>query len=386
MNYQQIGWKELTAIDGPRGEQTVSRVSETSAIIAETLIEHAFGTVFAASTLSRRERELVTVGMLGAIGGAEPQLRIHLEAALRVGADPDELIALAEHASVYVGYPRALNLLNATRAALTEMERFQPLTAGKFTLDDHQTRLYDSGGDRPVLVLVHALGLDWRMWREVIPLLTDRFRVIAYDLRGFGAAAAAPVANGLQDYARDLAAVLDRLGIRQAHIAGLSLGGSIAQQLALMAPERFLTLTIIAATAWAFDAFRQRAGAAEEQGMDAQVAPSLTRWFRPDDLAENGWAVRYARDCVQRAFVTDWNAGWLALAAIETGTRLADIAVPAHIIAGERDASTPPELMQGMLAIPGASMEVIADAPHMIALTHPEALAQAIRRGTAKGR
>ncbi|ROR14566.1 alpha/beta fold hydrolase [Erwinia sp. JUb26] len=385
MNYQQIGWKELTAIDGPRGEQTVNRVSEISPILAETLIEHAFGTVFAASTLSRRERELVTVGMLGAIGGAEPQLRIHLEAALRVGADPDELVALAEHASVYVGYPRALNLLNATRTTLSGMDRFSPLTAGKFTLGDHQTRLYDSGGDRPALVLVHALGLDWRMWREVIPQLNHRFRVIAYDLRGFGAAAGAPVAADLQQYARDLAAVLDRLGIHQAHIIGLSLGGSIAQQLALMAPERFLTMTIIAATAWAFDAFHQRADAAEKQGMDAQMAPSLTRWFRPDDLAVNGWAVRYARDCVQRAFVADWNAGWLALAGIETGARLADIDVTAHIIAGEQDASTPPELMRGLLAIPGASMEVIADAPHMIALTHPHALAEAILRGTAKG-
>ncbi|KAA8997660.1 alpha/beta fold hydrolase [Affinibrenneria salicis] len=385
MKYEQIGWKELTAIDGPRGEHTVTSVGETSPLLAESLIVHAFGTVFAQSTLSRRERELVTVGMLGAMGGAEPQLRIHLEAALRVGVDPDELIALAEHTSVYAGYPRSLNLLIATRAALGDTGRLAPQVTSRLTLTDHDTRVVDSGGDKPALVLVHALGLDWRMWREVIPLLSTRFRVIAYDLRGFGSAAGAPVANGLETYALDLADLLDKLGIQKAHIAGLSLGGSIAQKLALIDPARFLTLTIIASTAWPFEAFNQRAISATQDGMDAQVIPSLTRWFRPADLARNDWTVRYARDCVQRAFVADWNAGWLALSSIDTGTRLQEITVPTHIIAGELDASTSPDLMKGFLTIPGASYEVIAEAPHMVSLVCPNELAKAIISGTERG-
>lgn len=381
VKYEQIGWKELTAINGPRGEQTVATIRETSPLLAETLIDHAFGAVFAPTTLSRRERELVTIGILGAIGGAEPQLRIHLEAALRVGAHPDELVALAEHMSVYAGYPRALNMLRETRAALEEIRADGPLATHKVSLRDHETRYFDSGNDKPALVLLHALGLDLRMWREVIPALTNQFRVIAYDLRGFGAAAGAPVASDLSSYAADLLILLDQLQIEKAHIAGLSLGGSIAQNLALSNPERFRTLTIIASTAWSFDAFKLRAEEAERDGMQAQVIPSLTRWFRPEDLAAGGWAVRYARDAVERAFVADWVAGWHALATIDTGERLRDICVPAHIIAGELDASTPPALMERFREIPGSTYEVIAGAPHMISLVRPNELSAAILRG-----
>ncbi len=383
MKQEKIGWKELVAIDGLRGEQTVATVRETSALLAENLVDHAFGSVFAQTTLSRRERELVTLGILGAIGGAEPQLRIHLHAALRVGAHPDELVALAEHMSVYAGYPRALNLLREVREAVLATEGPSLMTTRRLTLADHQTRVFDSASDKPAVILVHALGLDHRMWREVIPLIAERFRVIAYDLRGYGAAAGAPVAKGLSTHADDLVALLDSLQIDSAHVVGLSLGGSIAQQLALSKPERMQSLTVVASTAWPFDAFTERAGAAERDGMDAQVIPSLTRWFRPEDLAQGGWSVRYARDAVERAFVADWVAGWHALATITTGERLGQIRVPTYVIAGERDASTPPQLMKRMLEIPGATYSEIAGAPHMVSLTHPQPLAEAILRGIA---
>lgn len=381
MKNEQIGWKELSAIDGIRGEQTVETVRKTSTLLAENLVHHAFGSVFAPTTLSRRDRELVTVGILGAMGGAEPQLRIHLEAALRVGAHPDELIALAEHLSVYAGYPRALNLLREVRATLDESGTPPPLATRRIHLGSHETRVFDTGGDKPPLVLIHALGLDLRMWSEVIPLLADQFRVIAYDLRGFGAASGAPVANGLADYAADLLALLDQIHIDKAHIVGLSLGGSIALQLALSDPARVETLTLAATTAWPFDSFTKRAEAAERDGMQAQVSPSLTRWFRPEDLAMGGWAVRYARDAVERAFVADWVAGWRALASVNTGKRLADLRVATHIIAGELDVSTSPALMRGFLDIPGATYEEIANAPHMISLVCPKALAQSVLNG-----
>ncbi|MGB8664930.1 MAG: alpha/beta fold hydrolase [Serratia inhibens] len=382
MTYKQIGWKELAAITGPQSKKSVEKIREISPLLAESLVEHAFGTLFTASPLPRRDQELVTISLLGAMGGAEPQLRTHLEAALRVGADPDELIALAEHLSVYACYPRALNLLRETRVILADKNLCTLKETRKVDLHDHDTRVFDSGGVKPVLVLIHALAMDWRMWREVIPNLSANFRVIAYDIRGFGCAAEAPSAAGLETYALDLSDLLNKLGVTQAHIAGLSLGGSIAQHLALKDPSRFHSLTIIAATAWPLEVFTQRADAAVLAGMDAQVIPSLTRWFRPEDLAENSWAVRYARNNVQRAFVSGWQAGWMALASIETGKRLNEITVPTHIVAGELDVSTPPELMKGFLAIPGASFEIIAGAPHMISLVYPHELAAAITRGT----
>ena len=381
MERNAIGWKELRAIDGERGVATVAEVRRTSQVLADALTDFAFGEVFSRAEFGRRERELVTVGALAAIGGAEPQLRIHLEAALKVGADPDELVALAEHIAVYAGFPRALNLLREVRSILEGLGVPMPLPTTRIDMGDHETLVTDTGGDKPPLVLVHALGLDRRMWRDVVPHLAQQYCVIAYDLRGHGHAAAAPLVSGLETYTEDLVRLLDRLNLSRVHLVGLSLGGSISQHVALSHPDRLESLTIIASTAWRNDAFTARAEAAERDGLAAQVAPTLTRWFTPEALAENGWAVRYARDRVHRAFVSDWAAAWRALATIDTGDRLSEIRVPTHVIAGECDASTPPALMCGFEKIPGATFEVMAGGPHMLSIEKPVELAEAILRG-----
>ncbi|MEX6509045.1 alpha/beta fold hydrolase [Jiella sp. M17.18] len=230
-------------------------------------------------------------------------------------------------------------------------------------------------------MLVHALGLDRRMWRDAVPHLARQYRVIAHDLRGHGHAAAAPLASDLGTYADDLVRLVDGLNLPKIHLVGLSLGGSIAQQVALSHPDRLESLTIIASTAWSNEAFSARADAAERDGLAAQVAPTLTRWFTPQALAENGWAVRYARDRIRRAFVSDWAAAWRALAAIETAGRLSEIAIPTHAIAGECDASTPPALMRCFQQIPGSIFEIIAGGPHMLSLENPVELSEAILRG-----
>ncbi|MBX7483464.1 alpha/beta fold hydrolase [Qipengyuania qiaonensis] len=73
------------------------------------------------------------------------------------------------------------------------------VTARPFPLRDHTTALFDSGGEKPPMVLLHELGLDWRMWSRVIPRLTPHHRVVAIDLRGFGAAAGAPTGRPRQN-------------------------------------------------------------------------------------------------------------------------------------------------------------------------------------------
>lgn len=202
------------------------------------------------------------------------------------------------------------------------------LVAKPFRLSDHATRVYDSGGDRPPMVLLHALGLDWRMWSRTIPVLTPHYRVIAFDLRGFGGAAGAPRVRDLAHYVHDVIELLEGLAIPEPQITGLSLGGSITLELALQRSDLVTGLTVIAATAWSFSAFEERARTAEENGMEAQAIPSLTRWFRPEDLAGNTWPVRYARNCVRRASIADWSAAWRTLAGISLDGRLGDLRPP----------------------------------------------------------
>lgn len=379
MNAQtgQIGDHAMQRMTGRAQETILASVGAHSPVLADSLVHHAFGKIIGQTTLGYGERELETIAMLGAMGGCESQLRTHLGFALDCGLAPEEIIASVEQVSVYAGYPRALTMLRIAREVMQD-KGAELLVAKAFSQRDHDTCLFDSGGGKPAMILLHALGLDWRMWSRVIPRLTPHFRVIAYDLRGFGGAAFAPPVRDLAHYAQDVAELMDRLALPSARIVGLSLGGSIALELALQQPERVQDLTVIAATAWAFPAFEERARAAEAGGMEAQVIPSLARWFRAGDLAANDWSVRYARNCVRRSNFTDWSAAWRALAGISLDGRLDGIAVPMRIIAGECDQSTPPALMNRLADGAPRTFEVIGYAPHMVALTHPEDLGAAI--------
>jgi len=90
-----------------------------------------------------------------------------------------------------------------------------------------RTRFRDSGGDLPVLVLVHGLANSLEIWDRVAPRLATRFRVIAFDLPGFGEASRPNAAYDASFFAYQLEALLDTLGIAKAHLVGSSLGASV---------------------------------------------------------------------------------------------------------------------------------------------------------------
>jgi 3-oxoadipate enol-lactonase len=89
----------------------------------------------------------------------------------------------------------------------------------------------------PPLVFINSLGTDFRIWNEVAEVLAPDFRIVTYDKRGHGLSESGPDKNDMADYARDLAALLDQVGVGRATIAGLSIGGLIAQELYRQHPQ-----------------------------------------------------------------------------------------------------------------------------------------------------
>ncbi len=377
MDRRTIGEHELQAIDGERGAAVVRAVRQVSPTLADALTEFAFGQIFCKAELGRRERELATIAILAAIGGAETQLRVHIGAALRSGVDPDELIALCEHLAPYAGIPRSLNLLREARAILEELDISRPRPTRRVRVADHETIVSETGQGEPY-ILIHGLGLDWRLWRDVIPELGRQFRVVAYDLRGHGYASNAPKLESIQQLSGDLVLLMDELNIKRAHIAGHSLGGTVAQILALQHSERVISLALANTMGRALrDRYLGRAEDAERNGMPSQVAPSLLRWLTPEVVAENPWYVRYARERIIRSQVSNWAAAWRALAAFDQMDELHNIKVPTHVIAGEKDLACPPEEFMRPVAekIPGATLSVLPGAPHLSPLVTPHELA-----------
>ncbi|RSM46381.1 hypothetical protein DMA12_11345 [Amycolatopsis balhimycina DSM 5908] len=251
----------------------------------------------------------------------------------------------------------------------------------KITASDHETAVTVRGTRGPAVLLVHSLGLDRRMWDPVLDRLAEGRRVFAYDVRGHGSAAGAPLPFTMAATAADLLAVLDALELDTAHVAGLSLGGAIAQTAAVAAPRRFASLILMASPDRPVpEAFEERARVAETGGMTPLIGPTLERWFTPDALAAGTDGVRYARECLTSFDPATWASIWRGYGGLDVYERLRDFPVPALALAGDADASIP---VEGMAAIAGrigdgAKFAVVPGAPHIQTLEQPAAVADAL--------
>jgi pimeloyl-ACP methyl ester carboxylesterase len=222
----------------------------------------------------------------------------------------------------------------------------------------------------------------------LLPALAERFRVIAFDNRGAGRSSAPPGPYTTCQMADDAAALLDHLSIDGAHVIGLSLGGMIAQELALAHPERVDRLVLYATYArprptihgpW----FTNWVDAYERDFAAEQLAVMMLPWFlTPTFMAHP--------DQVEAA-IAEWVAdpypapaqGVIAQAAAglshDTLSRLGQIAAPTLVLVGAEDILTPVACAQELAAgIPGAQLHVLERGGHTPDVEYPDAVAAAM--------
>lgn len=226
------------------------------------------------------------------------------------------------------------------------------------------------------LVLVHGVSFDWRMWTLVVDWLPDSVRTVTYDLRGHGTAKAAPGRPTPPVLAADLAALLDVLEIEGGWIAGLSYGGTVAQEFALAYPRLVASLALVSTRASPFPPFAAGADAAERDGVETQVEGAVERWFGPEAVADDGWPVQYARTCLRTIPLATWTAALRAIAAFDVLDRLRQISVPTQVVAAELDSVGRPEHMREIATrISGARFHVVRGAHHLLCFLRPQELA-----------
>jgi 4-carboxymuconolactone decarboxylase len=114
------GREVLGAVDGEAGAKVIDALEDVSPELAHQVVAWAFGEIYARPALQPRDRQLVTLGILTALGGCEPQLDVHVNAALNVGLTPTEITEAMLHAAVYCGFPRALNATFAAKKVFAE--------------------------------------------------------------------------------------------------------------------------------------------------------------------------------------------------------------------------------------------------------------------------
>jgi 3-oxoadipate enol-lactonase/4-carboxymuconolactone decarboxylase len=231
----------------------------------------------------------------------------------------------------------------------------------------------------PAILMIHSLGTSLRIWDAQADALARGFRVVRYDLRGHGLSEISPASYALDDLAGDALAVLDALGIHAAHIVAVSIGGLIAQAVALQAPARVTSL-ILCDTALAFppaQMWRDRAATVRTQGLAAIADSLIARWVSPAYLASP--AGRGLRAMLVRTPVEGYAQAAEVIAATDLSSRTREVRAPAVVIVGEHDLSVPIATAEALqAAIPGAQLVVIPGALHVPMLDHADAVSSAI--------
>jgi 3-oxoadipate enol-lactonase len=248
---------------------------------------------------------------------------------------------------------------------------------------------FDDAGSGEPLVLLHAFPLDGRMWLAQRDELAGSFRVIVPDLRGFGRSAELAPARSIDDYADDVAALLDRLGIERATIAGLSMGGYVALALARRHPHRLSRLGLadtrsLADSPEGRTARDQNIALVRSEGVAPLVERMLPKLLGASASADVVTRVRSLGNSQKPAGVT------AALAAMrdrpDSTALLSSLNIPAMVIVGEGDTISPPDEARAMGALlPRAEVEVIPGASHLANLEAPAAFSTAVRRLLARG-
>ncbi|MFF3463304.1 carboxymuconolactone decarboxylase family protein [Streptomyces sp. NPDC001984] len=114
------GLEVLRTVDGEAGQRVVDSLADINPELGHQTVAWAFGEIYSRPGLAPRDRQLVTLGMLTALGGCEAQLDVHVNAALNVGLTPEEITEALLHSAVYCGIPRALNATFAAKKVFAE--------------------------------------------------------------------------------------------------------------------------------------------------------------------------------------------------------------------------------------------------------------------------
>jgi pimeloyl-ACP methyl ester carboxylesterase len=237
-------------------------------------------------------------------------------------------------------------------------------------------------GRGETLILIHGLGDDHRAWRRTLPDLMLDHRVVMYNLRGHGGTTAGRGDGTLRQLRGDLVALMDSIGIDHAHIAGFSLGGTIAMRMAIDHPARVRGLVLVATSSrvgrTAADWYRQRAEMVEHR--DPQIRDTLDR--DTADVYSESPAELDAGLLIRRQSTSDprgYGNACTAMAALNAAPldpELPQISARTLVVASDLDRHCPPKAAEIIAAgIKGSRLEIIPGAGHPIPVEKPRELA-----------
>lgn len=247
-------------------------------------------------------------------------------------------------------------------------------------LADVELAVYDQG-QGPPLVFVHGFPLDHTQWRGQLEEFSATRRVLAPDLRGFGQSGVTERTVTMEDFADDIAGMLDALGVSEpVALCGLSMGGYIAFQFARKYRDRLNRLILCdtranADSPEAAEGRRKMAQEVHEVGAELVAKAMMPKLFAPETSERQPELVASVRDTIGRTSPWGIAAALQGMAVRPDSSELLEtLSLPTLVVVGQHDAISPPDVMREIAHdIRGAGFSIIPDAGHLAPLENPAA-------------
>ncbi|WP_147111382.1 3-oxoadipate enol-lactonase [Tateyamaria sp. syn59] len=237
----------------------------------------------------------------------------------------------------------------------------------------------DGPDDGAPVVFVNSLGTDMRLWDPILPLLPDGLRILRFDKRGHGLSTCPPAPYSMGALVSDCEALMDMLGFKEVMFVGLSIGGMIAQGLAVKRLDlmRAMVLSNTGAKIGTKEMWADRIQDVNTGGIEKLADAVMDRWFSRD--FHQGVELELWRNMLTR----QEDAGYAGCSAAISGTDFfsttATLRLPTLGIAGAEDGSTPPDLVRETVSlIPGSQFHLIRKAGHLPCVEQPEEYARVL--------
>ena len=228
-------------------------------------------------------------------------------------------------------------------------------------------------------MFVNSLGTDLRTWDEVIKQLPADVPLLSYDKSGHGLSGLG--AASIEDFAADLASLMDALDIGNALVCGVSVGGMIAQALADTRPDLVVGL-VLCNTGYRIgtsESWADRISGLDKGGIEPMADAVLERWFSPWFRHNRPELLAGYRMMLTRTPLAGYRAVCQAIRDADLESRARRVACPTLCIAGEADLATPPYVVNALAdAIPCARSECYAGVGHLPCIEVPDRLASDI--------
>ncbi len=231
----------------------------------------------------------------------------------------------------------------------------------------------DGPEDAPTVVFANSLGTDFRLWDDVLALLPQGLRYVRYDKRGHGSSSCPQGPYSMGALVRDAERLLDHLNVRDCVFVGLSIGGLIAQGLAVKRLDqvRAMVLSCTAAKIGTAQMWQDRIDAIKADGVEPMADGIIDRWFAKPFVA-SGASLPW-RNMLARTPAEGYAGCCAAIAGTDFYTPTSGLTLPTLGIAGTEDGSTPPDLVRETVdLIKGSRFELIRGVGHLPCVEKPE--------------